>query len=107
MATIYTDRLGAGDLAPGAFVDIGTCPPGRHWVLRDVSIFNGSGIAGSANIYIHSGSLYFGVFSAEVTPYTAAHYEGRQVLHTGEAIAVQMTSMGGQVLATGYDFAAD
>lgn len=107
MASVYTDRLGG----PAAFVvgngTLFTVPTGRRYIVRTMTIVNGTAAATTVNIGVGSaGTGANRVFRVVVQPDTTYVFEGRLAYRAGESMGLNTSTSTITVHATGYDFSA-
>lgn len=103
MSNPYTRRFGFADLPAGTPLQIGAVPDGKHWIIRDLVVFNGFAAESGMTVYLQTGSGIIMLWSLAAAPLSTTHLELRQAANFGDELWASSAGGGCQVLVTGYE----
>lgn len=101
MARIYSVRLAAGSLAPGAVTLVYTCPVGRVAIVRDITVMPSGPPPSNAAIFLTGVANVFRVDGGVQN--NTQQWKGRFVLTAGESLSMLTTGQTFQFVLSGYE----
>lgn len=105
MPNVYSELLCEVPISPAGAIAIGTPPPGRKWIVKDVTAVFKGGLAYPLLGFILEDNVGCPILVVEqpwsTTGYTY-HYAGAQVIEQGDQLILDSHEPGWSIRVSGY-----
>lgn len=104
--TVYSTQLAAGEYSSTGLHTLFTAAADVTTVVRDISVSNTSGASAAYSIYVATGSgsqLGYVLLELALANDAVEHWEGRQVMQSGQELVISLGGAPFYVLVSGYE----